>query len=103
MIRLEGTIRRYIGLSSDDKPVPVPSYRSVDGSNVVSPAEIMLVGSSFMETDTGKIWRWDGRTWIHYEAEDENKILLSMILTELVGLSAIVQLTVGAEAPASFM
>lgn len=45
-VRLEGTIKRFIGSATDEKPtIDVPA------------------GSSFLETDTGIIARYDGRTW----------------------------------------
>ena len=45
-VRLEGTVKRFIGSSTDDKPTDeVPA------------------GSSFLESNTGAIFRFDGRVW----------------------------------------
>ena len=46
-VRLEGTIKRFIGTSSDEKP-----------TTDVPP------GSSFLEANTGIVSRFDGMTWI---------------------------------------
>ena len=56
MVTLEGSIQRYIGLSTDEKP------RS-------TATEPVPAGSSFFETDTWRIARWDGTDW-RYERDD---------------------------------
>lgn len=50
MVKLEGSIKRFIGLSSDTKP-----ERWEDAN---TPA-----GSSFLEADTGRVYRWTGSEW----------------------------------------
>ena len=57
-VKLESSIKRFIGLSTDDKPRPGVM---VDG--VIMDA--MPAGSSFLESDTGRIYRWDGASWTH--------------------------------------
>lgn len=49
-VRLEASIKRYIGLSTDVKPIDIPN-------------ETIPSGSSFFETDTWKISRFDGVQW----------------------------------------
>lgn len=63
-VKLEGSIKRWIGLSSDVKPQPGQSFQS-NGS----PAAVLLdsdvpAGSSFLESDTGLVWRWNGIAWL---------------------------------------
>jgi hypothetical protein len=54
-VRLESSIRRWIGLSTDEKP---SLGLNADGTTVT--AQDLTPGSSFLETDTGRIYRWDG-------------------------------------------
>lgn len=54
-VRLEGNIRRWIGLSTDTKPFV---GEQADGLEVT--AGDLPPGSSFLETDTGRIYRYDG-------------------------------------------
>ena len=56
-VRLESTIKRFIGMSTDDKPIV---EQPDDPLSRALPA-----GSSFLETDTGKIWRWNGAVWTY--------------------------------------
>lgn len=82
-VYLETSTRRYIGASTDTKPVLL-----------ADPAgdKAMPVGSSFLENDTGKIFRWDGVEWKHYEAIDEQVQTLQLILAELTELRELVTL-----------
>jgi len=80
-IKLEQQIKRYIGLSTDAKQ-DIPT---VD----------LLPGASFLENDTGKIFRWDGEAWRCYEPPDDQNFTLQLILAELSQLRELVQLTVG--------
>ena len=57
-VKLEGTIKRFIGLSTDTKPRP---GGFVDGNAI----ETIQPGSSFLESDTGRIFRWDGSDWTY--------------------------------------
>ena len=51
-VKLEGAIQRFSGHSDDPKPV-----QEGQESKPLPP------GSSFLETDTGRIWRWTGLEW----------------------------------------
>lgn len=83
-VTLETSNRRYIGASTDTKPVLLADTA---GDKPI-PA-----GSSFLENDTGKIFRWDGVEWKHYEAPiDEQLQTLQMILVELTELRQLVAL-----------
>ena len=84
-VKLEGSIQRYLGLSTDDKPVG-------DFAN----GEIIPAGSSFMETDTGRIYRYNGEGWRFAEPADETAMLLTIIYLELQAIRAAVELTVTA-------
>ena len=79
-VYLERSTPRYIGSSSDTKPV------TLEGDKAMPP------GSSFLENDTGKIFRWDGFSWKHYEAVDEHLQALQLILIELTQLRELVEL-----------
>ena len=54
-MKLEGTINRYIGTSKEPKPRP---GMIIDGATVQ--AKDLPAGSSFMEEDTGRVFRYDG-------------------------------------------
>ena len=71
---LETTIKRFIGSSFDDKPLAVPA------------------GSSFLETDTGKIHRFDGTLWAHAEGVDEQQLTLQLVLVELTQIRELLTL-----------
>ena len=77
-VALETTIKRYVGLSTDTKPYP-------------SLAETLPAGSSFLESDTGKIYRWDG-SWKFGAVADESAYTLALILTELSTIRMLVEL-----------
>ena len=85
MVRLEGSIQRYLGLSTDTKPVG-------DFAN----GESIPVGSSFMETDTGHIYRFNGDGWKFAEPTDETATLLTVIYLELQQIRAAVELATAA-------
>ena len=63
-VRLEGPVKRYIGSSTDDKPMDdIPS------------------GSSFLETNTQDIFRFDGRMWVKTtNNEEENSLYFERII-----------------------
>ena len=50
MAILERSIQRWIGSSSEQKPDNLTEANA---------------GSTFMETDTGEVVRWDGHNWIN--------------------------------------
>ena len=79
-IKLEGSIRRWVGQSTDVKPKPGVQ---ADGSTVADTD--LPAGSSFLETDTGRIYRWDGAfSWqLALPNPDEQLYVLEAILIEL--------------------
>lgn len=56
--------RHYIGLAGDTKP-------TTSSTDTVPPA------STFLETDTGRTWRWDGTNWLQVSADVV--VLLSLL------------------------
>ena len=81
-VRLEGNIKRFIGLSTD--PKPVPGYQ-IDGSTLA--VSDLPAGSSFLETDTGLIYRWDGTAaWTVYHPAEEQGEYLQAVISELASL-----------------
>ena len=80
-VRLESAIKRYIGTSDDIKPRPE------------STGETLPAGSSFLESDTGRIWRWDGFDWTNFAGADEQAALLGAIYLELTQLRRALTLT----------
>lgn len=66
-VRLEGTIKRWIGESTDTKPT-----------------EGVPPGSNFLETDTGRIYRWDSSIWTVYVPADSQVVVLDAIHLELM-------------------
>ena len=91
-VRLEGSIKRYIGLSTDIKPGL--GYQT-NGSTVL--AADLPAGSSFLETDTGRIYRWDGASaWtLPVPGSDEQLYVLQAMLIEIVELRQMVALAIG--------
>lgn len=90
-VKLEGAVKRYIGLSTDEKPRPF-----VRGGNMPE-GETLPPGSSFLETDTGRIYRFDGdNTWSHALSGDAVEVYLAAILAELTALRETVTLAVSA-------
>ena len=83
-VTLESTTRRYTGLSTDEKPVTTE-----DGKYVSA-------GSSFLELDTGRVFRADGGgQWFSYIPADEQAQLLSAILEQLTALREDLKLSLG--------
>ena len=70
-VKLETTTKRWVALSTDIKPG-------------VGTSEVIPIGSRVEETDTGRIYRWDGELWTVYVPEDEHGIALELIRLELV-------------------
>jgi hypothetical protein len=70
MARLEGTIRRSVGVSDEPKP------RSTADDPI--PA-----GSTFYETDTGELARFDGTDWRLPAVADEAGSVQAAMLLEL--------------------
>ena len=63
---LEGATKRFIGSSNDERPQLDPRD----------------AGSTFFETDTGNIHRWDGRDWTLPTGEDLQLLTLQELLLE---------------------
>ena len=59
-VRLETTIKRYIGLSTDEKPTPGLHW---PGGEEITYKDVPA-GSSFLATDTNEVWHWNGREWV---------------------------------------
>ena len=66
-MRLETTIKRYIGSSTEQKPELAQSD----------------AGSSFMEENTGRIARWTGREWVYPPIGETETDLLHVVLERL--------------------
>ena len=79
-VRLEGTIKRWIGLSTATKPFP-GQVRESDG--VALGATDVPSGSSFFEADTWRIWRWSGTEWQYTDQNAEIVAYLKTISEQL--------------------
>lgn len=78
-VQLVTNIKKWIGTSSDVKPIST-------ASSLIPP------GSTFLESDTGDMYRFDSSEWIRAEldkeASEENRsLLLTAILLELQKLN----------------
>lgn len=71
MVRLETTIKRYIGLSTEAKPRP---GITLDDGTEISDKDLPA-GSSFFEEDTGLVSRWTGIVWTEGFPEPRNEEL----------------------------
>ena len=85
-IRLEGAIKRWIGKSSDTKPYPGQVLSQDNGPDVVLTANDVPAGSSFLEEDTGRIYRWSGTEWTYTLPIDAQAEYLQAILFELASI-----------------
>ena len=92
MARLENSTARYIGTSTEGKPQALGLATGSDG--VERPTSIPA-GSSFLETDTGHIYRYDGTSWVYAPASADVEILLGAILAELTALREVITLAAG--------
>ena len=77
-VRLETTIKRYIGLSTDERPTDAQPF-----------------GSSLLESDTGRIWRYGTKGWMLAIAEDEQVQLLSVLVVEVLRIGKLLTLATG--------
>ena len=94
-VTLEGSIKRYIGLSTDAKPRPFTGAAENSVLGDMPAGETLPAGSSFLETDTGLIYRWDGvSAWTAVIPQDETGQLLAAILVELTAIREVVELAV---------
>ena len=58
-----GNIHRYIGDSFERKPMP--GEKLEDGTTIDRTGNKSIpAGSSFLEEDTGRIFRWTGQRWV---------------------------------------
>lgn len=81
-----GNSKRYIGTSGDTKPVS-------------SATEIITPGSTFLEVDTGVMWRHDGNGWSMATAEVAQVEMLAAIHLELRRISMQLTLAYGVDVP----
>ena len=77
-VKLEGSIKRYIGLSSDPKP-----FLGFQQDGTTTTDYDLPPGSSFLESDTGYLYRWTGTAWSRPGGEDSHLALLELIYAEL--------------------
>lgn len=86
-VKQETNMKRYVGLSSDGKPLP--------GAAEAGP----VAGSTFLESDTGKLWRFDGTAWFHADIDGgvATVELLNAIYLELRRLRVVTELSTGIE------
>ena len=94
-VRLEGSIKRFIGLSTDEKPVLGTSQLDDRGHEVEITARDLPPGSSFMESDTGRVLRWTGELWAFPATNgDEQGQWLALLYEEMHSLRELVELVV---------
>lgn len=77
-----GATKRWIGLSTDPKP-------TLQTESVLPP------GSTVLETDTGRIARWNGEAWIYGDEDKGADALLAAIYHELVRIRTVLELFTG--------
>ena len=87
-VRLEGSIKRWIGDSTDRKP---SIGTAVDADRQVYTASDLVPGSSFLEADTGRIYRWTGEHWVAAQ-ESESTLILGAILSVLGEIKELIEL-----------
>ena len=89
---LEGSIKRWVGLSTDEKP-----YLGLQVDGRVVEAGDIPAGSSFLEEDTGHIYRWNGiDAWALPAVEpDEQLYVLQALLVQITQLRRMVGLAIG--------
>ena len=79
-VRLETTIKRYIGLSTDERPTDAQPF-----------------GSSLLESDTGRIWKYGIEGWTLPIIEDEQVQLLSALVVEVLRIGRLLTLATGVD------
>ena len=67
-VRLETTIRRYIGASTDEKPI----YEDAVSRDPVPN------GSSFLEHDTGELYRLNWPVWNKINPDDTSEVITQL-------------------------
>lgn len=83
MVRLEGSIKRFIADTPDDLP---RDGMFIDG--VVVGNDDIPNGSSCLVLSSGRIYRYKDRAWSFGMMEDSQELLLAAILNEIRNLSA---------------
>lgn len=92
-VTLEGTTRRYIGRSIDVKPRP-----GLTGADGVTPTALdILAGSTFLEHDTGVVYRWNGNDWTIPSTQDGALLLLGELLLEARAIRSGIELGLSLE------
>lgn len=81
---LETVIKRFIGLSADEKPYVGQVLRNDDGTLYTTTARDLPAGSTFYESDTNRIWRWNGEKWCPPLLTEDDEGLQSETLTEIL-------------------
>ena len=79
MVILEGQIKRFIGLSTDERPRPGVQ---LDGSDLDLPVGSSLLLLNRIER-TSVIERWDGHDWLPTGAQDRTTAGQQAMLLEL--------------------
>ena len=83
-VRLEGSIKRWIGLSNEDKPAPGQTgFDPALNTSAPIAENDVPAGSSFLETDTGHIYRWNGDQWARSPAEENLLPIMEALLAEV--------------------
>ena len=98
-VRLEGSIRRWVGLSTDTKPAPGQTgFDPATNTSAPIVANDVPAGSTFLEENTGLIYRWNGvDTWSRAPAEESEQLyVLEALLAELTQLRQMVEVIIGA-------
>jgi hypothetical protein len=91
-VTLETTTRRYICQSSD----PKPGERSFDPLLSEVFEDVIPPGSSILESDTGRIYRWSGTDWeLQPAAADDSALYLQAILALLTQIDTRIALAIG--------
>lgn len=59
-------IKRFLGKASDPKPTVGKQFQDVNTGNppATTTSIDLPVGSTYMEEETGDIWRWNGNAWV---------------------------------------
>lgn len=87
----ETTVKRFIGTSTDAKPA---LGLQGDGSTIA--ATDLPAGSSFLESDTGRIYRWNGAdAWTLPELEEDPQLgVLRALQLEMTQLREMTEMTI---------
>ena len=103
-VREVGVIaKRFTGLSTDQKPyVGQEDLRTATAADGAVVASIHVLtgadvpgGSEFLETDTGRTFRWNGSTWIRVTEPEDPVPVLRQIAGTLVDLKDYLMLKLG--------